>query len=677
MIKTSACGKVILLGEHAVVYGVPALCGALQGGVEVEVTPGEGRLIVPEWEVATPPLKTLLSAASQHGHSSLADALVAIIRTAFAAAHKEPTAAALPYDFVARFAIPTGAGLGSSAALSVALVRAIDRAASLGLSEDHVDAAALAAEKVFHGSPSGLDHTVAQRGGFGLYRRGHGLSPLSDTPTLRLCVGHTGRARDTKGRVARVAELVAERPDQTAAIFARIAALVEDAVEALSQRDFVALGAAMNENQQLLQLLDVSCPEIERVCELALSAGALGAKLTGGGGGGCVVALAPGRESDVLHAWKTAGYSAFLVEVGGSGRAAADSVATTQTGTRKGQIMHAVASANTNIALVKYWGKCDPKLNLPAVPSLSLTLAGLSTHTEVTLDPSRNSDELILNDKSVGGDPLRKVSRHLDRLARHLGLSGRPFALVRSHNNFPTAAGLASSASAFAALTVAGFGALASEDATKQPLNRSVLSSLARQGSGSAARSLFGGLSVLGVGTPGQVDSAQATQLLLPDDWPELRMVIGVVSEEAKETSSTDGMTLTAHTSPYFAPFVAAAPRDLLEATDAVLARDLTALGRVAERSALRMHASAMAADPGVVYLRGSTIEGYHAILALRRQNVEAYFTCDAGPHPKALTTAVHAEKVAAALLAVPGVKRIIVASPGEGARLISVGALS
>ena len=676
MLKTSACGKVILLGEHAVVYGVPALCGALQGGVEVEVIPGQGRLIVPEWEVATPTLATLLDPTTRHGHSSLADALVAIVESSFAAVSRPLSAADLPVDFVARFAIPTGAGLGSSAALSVALVRAVDRAAELGLSESDIDAAAFAAEKVFHGSPSGLDHTVAQRGGFGLYRRGHGLSVLTGTPALRLCIGHTGRARDTKGRVARVAELTKQQPDKTAAIFARIATLVEESAAALARHDLARLGDAMNENQQLLSLLDVSCPEIEQVCAIARDAGALGAKLTGGGGGGCVVALAPGREDAVLAAWQAAGYSAFLVEVGGAGQTAKAAGPAAKTGSVSEQAMHAVASANTNIALVKYWGKCDPKLNLPAVPSLSLTLAGLTTHTEVTLDPGRQADELVLNDKSVSGEPLRKVSRHLDRLTRHLGLAGRPFALVRSHNNFPTAAGLASSASAFAALTVAGYGALLGEKSLSTPLARSVLSSLARQGSGSAARSLFGGLAVLGVGTPGQVDSALASQLLTPEEWPDLRLVIGVVSEEAKETSSTDGMTLTADTSPYFAPFVAAAPRDLLEATDAVLARDLTQLGRVAERSALRMHASAMAAFPGVVYLRGSTIEGYHAIVALRKQNIEAYFTCDAGPHPKALTTVAHAEKVAAALLAVPGVKRTIVASPGQGAQLISVGAV-
>jgi diphosphomevalonate decarboxylase len=133
-------------------------------------------------------------------------------------------------------------------------------------------------------------------------------------------------------------------------------------------------------------------------------------------------------------------------------------------------------------------------------------------------------------------------------------------------------------------------------------------------------------------------------------------------------------MTATARTSPYYAPFVAAAPGDLLAATQAVRARDLQQLGEVAERSALRMHASAMAADPAVVYLRGSTIEGLHTLRALRQRGVQVYFTCDAGPHPKALTTAAEADAVAAALAAVPGVQRTLIASPGAGARVVPLG---
>lgn len=330
----------------------------------------------------------------------------------------------------------------------------------------------------------------------------------------------------------------------------------------------------------------------------------------------------------------------------------------------------AVAEANTNIALVKYWGKNDEEFNLPAVPSLSLTLEGLRTRTEVALDPQLPADRLLLNDTDVGGEPLAKVSRHLDRMAAYLGLSQRPRATVRTDNNFPTAAGLASSASAFAALSVAAAGALRPGFVLDNDA-RAELSILARQGSGSAARSLYGGVVVLGTGTPGQRDSARATQVLTQADWPELRMVIGVASEGAKATGSTDGMRHTAASSPYFAPFVAAAPNDLRLAMAAVHARDLAALGAVVERSALRMHASALAADPAVVYLRGATIEGLHTLRALRARGVAAFFTCDAGPHPKALTTARDADAVAAALAAVPGVLRTLVAAPGPGARLI------
>ena len=323
--------------------------------------------------------------------------------------------------------------------------------------------------------------------------------------------------------------------------------------------------------------------------------------------------------------------------------------------------MRAVAEARTNIALVKYWGKSDGPLNLPAVPSLSLTLDGLATRTEVALSGALHSDELWLNEEHQDGVPLQRVARHLDRV---LG-ARRARAIVRSHNNFPTAAGLASSASAFAALTVAAAAAAGLD------LPPSRLAVLARQGSGSAARSILGGRVGPGAGTPGQEDSAQATQLLLPEEWAELRMVIGVASEEAKDTPSTDGMLHTAATSPYYGPWVAGAAADLRDAVAAAKARDLQGLGLVAERSALRMHASALAADPGVVYLRGATIEGLHAIRRLRKGGVPAFFTCDAGPHPKALTSAAHAATVAAALAAVPGVLRTIIAAPGAAARVL------
>jgi hydroxymethylglutaryl-CoA reductase len=277
---------------------------------------------VPAWQAVTATAAELLAMplATAPPLSSLELAYRAILVSLATARPQQLAAGAVHFDddFVVRFAIPTGAGLGSSAALAVAVVRAIDLSLGLALRPVEVDAAAFAAEQVFHGQPSGLDHTVAQQGGFGLFRRGHGLLGLSDLPALRLtlCVGHTGRARDTKGRVARVAELYASEPQQVGARFTQIGQLVAAAVQALRDGQLGSLGALMDRNQQELAALEVSCPEIEDMCGRARRAGALGAKLTGGGGGGCVIALAPGAEAAVRAAWEHAGYSSFLVQIG-------------------------------------------------------------------------------------------------------------------------------------------------------------------------------------------------------------------------------------------------------------------------------------------------------------------------------------------------------------------------
>ncbi|UJR84168.1 diphosphomevalonate decarboxylase [Sandaracinus amylolyticus] len=325
--------------------------------------------------------------------------------------------------------------------------------------------------------------------------------------------------------------------------------------------------------------------------------------------------------------------------------------------------MHAVAEARANIALVKYWGKADPELNLPAVPSLSITLAGLTTRTSVRFDPSLRRDWVRLDGREADSRTVERVSRHLDRVVSESGARAL-FAEVEGHNDFPTAAGLASSASGFAALTLAAAAAAGRE------LDRSALSVLARRASGSAARSLFGGLVVLDRGAAGDPWSSVARPAGEHADWNDLRLVIGVVSEQAKSTSSTSGMTRSEE-SPYYPAWVASATRDVNEALDAIAHRRIDALGEITERSALRMHACAMSADPGVVYLRGPTIEGLHAIRELRRSGVAAWFTCDAGPHPKALTNDRDAGAVARALASVPGVQRVLTLSPGAGAELV------
>lgn len=302
----------------------------------------------------------------------------------------------------------------------------------------------------------------------------------------------------------------------------------------------------------------------------------------------------------------------------------------------------AVARAHSNIALVKYWGKRDAALNLPAVGSLSLTLDALSTRTTVVFDAKHDRDALVLNGAVADERATGRVGRLLDLVRERAGHRLRAY--VESTNDFPTAAGLASSASAFAALAVAA------THACGLALDDRELSILARRGSGSAARSIFGGFVEMHRGS--RADGSDAFAEPIVTDWADasVRLVIVATTEARKETLSTDGMRHTAETSPYYEAWLRMSEGDLEAARSAIARRDLEALGAVTEASCLSMHASAMAARPAVVYFGGATIEGYRIISELRQRGVPAWFTCDAGPHVKALTDAAHAQQVEAAL---------------------------
>jgi diphosphomevalonate decarboxylase len=326
------------------------------------------------------------------------------------------------------------------------------------------------------------------------------------------------------------------------------------------------------------------------------------------------------------------------------------------------------AIAGTNIALVKYWGKRDAALNLPANGSLSLTLAELGTRTSVRFVDGADADRV-----TVGGAPADarfrgRVVAFLDRVRARAGVAAR--AEVATENSVPTASGLASSASGFAAL------ALAASRAAGLQLSQSELSELARLGSGSAARSIFGGFVEMARGERADGRDAVATPIGLPDDGPtsssfwDVRLVVAITAAGEKAEGSTSAMDRTASTSPFFSAWVASVPADLAEARAAIAVRDLAHLGAVAERSALRMHATALAADPAIVYWNGATVAAIHATRGLRARGVAAYFTIDAGPHVKVLCAAADAGEVAAAMASVPGVLRTITASPGPGARL-------
>ena len=314
--------------------------------------------------------------------------------------------------------------------------------------------------------------------------------------------------------------------------------------------------------------------------------------------------------------------------------------------------MEAVAVAHPNAALRTSRAKREGEGNFPAAPSLSVTLEGLTTRTRVRWrrEPEHR---FLLGGREVERAASGRAFALLETVRRELGLTET--AEIDSQNDFPTASGLASSASGFAALALAAVRAAGADwDAAR-------VSDLARQASASAARSVFGGFVELEVG-------ATSARAVAPRDHLQLTVLVCVTTEAPKAVGSTAGMRVTLETSPYARAWLEHAPHLHARLREALLARDFAKVGELAEASALAMHASAIAA--GVVYWNGATLAALAAVRALRAAGTPAYASIDAGPHVKVLCWSEDAATVRAAMERVPGVLRILEARPGEGARL-------
>lgn len=326
---------------------------------------------------------------------------------------------------------------------------------------------------------------------------------------------------------------------------------------------------------------------------------------------------------------------------------------------------HATARAHTNFALVKYWGKRGTALNLPAVGSISITLDALFTRTTVTLDPNAEDDAVTLNGTPASTPDAARITRFVELMRSKAGIADR--AIVVSENNFPTGAGLASSASGFAALAVATGAALGLRLTPRE------LSELSRRGSGSAARSIFGGFVELYKGTKDDGSDCYAEPIAPSDHWP-LKVFVAVVTEGPKDTGSTSGMDASKATSPYYHPWVDTHPVDLAMMRSAIADKDFGHLTRITERSCMKMHAVMLATDPALIYWRGASIEVVHAVRTLQKQGVAATYTIDAGPQVKVITTEDDADKVRAALRDIPGVIRVMESNLGPAAVVESAG---
>ncbi|MBC8100660.1 MAG: diphosphomevalonate decarboxylase [Armatimonadetes bacterium] len=320
--------------------------------------------------------------------------------------------------------------------------------------------------------------------------------------------------------------------------------------------------------------------------------------------------------------------------------------------------MSATSKANANIAFIKYWGNQDSALRLPVNPSLSMNLDGVFTRTTVTWATDQKSDTLLLNGTAQTGMALQRVSQHLDLLRARLGITGA--AAVESANNFPMGTGIASSASSFAALTVA---AVAAAGLT---LSERELTTLARIGSGSAARSVPTGFVEWYTGDTHEASYAES--IAAPTHW-DLVDVIAIVSEAHKAVGSKEGHE-TAHSSDLQLARVHGAAERLRICKTAIMARDFATFAEVVEQDSNLMHAVMMTSRPPLFYWLPATLSIMQRVRAWRADGLNVCYTLDAGPNVHCICTADSAEQVRSGLAQMPGVQEVRSAAPGGGATL-------
>lgn len=319
----------------------------------------------------------------------------------------------------------------------------------------------------------------------------------------------------------------------------------------------------------------------------------------------------------------------------------------------------ATAIANPNLAFIKYWGNRDNTLRLPSNGSISMNLDGLYTRTTVSFQPSLPYDELIINGHEVMGHGLDRISYILDIIRGMANIHER--AEVMSENNFPSGAGIASSASAFAALALAG------SKAAGLKLSESELSRLARRGSGSASRSIPGGFVEWQTGV-GDEDSF-AFSIAESGHW-DLVDCVAIVSASHKKTGSTEGHGI-AWTSPLQAARVADAPRRLEICRKALLARDFNTFASIVELDSDMMHAVMMTSTPALHYWKPASLEVMSCVRQWRSDGMSVCYTVDAGPNIHVMCLGTEAQTVEKRLREIQGVDKVLVARAGGPAKII------
>lgn len=319
------------------------------------------------------------------------------------------------------------------------------------------------------------------------------------------------------------------------------------------------------------------------------------------------------------------------------------------------------ARAYTNIALIKYWGKKNESLILPMNNSLSLTLDAFYTETEVSFSEAYTEDQFYLDNQLQVEKATKKISTFLDIVREKAGTKKK--AKVISQNFVPTAAGLASSASGLAAL------AGACNEALKLGLDDQALSRLARRGSGSACRSIFGGFVEW---EKGHDDQSSYAHPISSDGFEDhLAMVFLLLNEQKKDVSSRDGMRRTVETSSFYQGWLDSVEADLYQLKQAIKTKNFQLLGETMEQNGLKMHGTTLAARPPFTYWSPGSLKAMQAVRDLRNQGIPCYFTMDAGPNVKVLVQKDHLDKVKTTFSDLFSSQQVISAFAGPGMTII------
>jgi diphosphomevalonate decarboxylase len=326
------------------------------------------------------------------------------------------------------------------------------------------------------------------------------------------------------------------------------------------------------------------------------------------------------------------------------------------------EISKTTAVSHPNVALIKYWGNFDARLRMPLNDSLSMNLDALTTETTVEFDDALENDEVLIGGEPADERAAGRVIDQLNRIRSEAKITSK--ARVHSRSNFPSATGLASSASAYAAL------ALAASRAAGLELSERNLSILARHGSGSAARSIPSGFVewLAATNMTSTSDQSYARQLMPADAW-DLKDVIAIVSRDPKKVGSSEGHAVV-NTSPFLGERLSRLPIRYHRVRRELLNKNLKGMGNEIEAEAIELHMLAMTSRPPIFYWAPATVRVMDAVRQWRDEGLTAYYTLDAGPNVHILTEAANAEEVANRLKTFADVQEVIISGAGQGARL-------